>query len=122
MWSLLQEQLKIFYDTVAELTLMNDVLRLSGLPPPLIGVAVGDLRNSLNAFEHLRCFSDYRTPSGIRAYTRLFQILIPVLLTPYFAYLGTEGGTVGMPWVVPETPFRRWGESCVCHVRTSAVP
>ena len=81
------DQLKVFYDTVSEITLMNDVLRLSGLPPPLIAVAVGDLRDSLEAFEHLRCFSDYRTPSGIRAFMRLCQYLIPLLLTPYFATL-----------------------------------
>ena len=89
------QQLKTFYDTFAEITLMNDVLRLSGLPPPLVGVAVRDLRDALTAFEHLRCFSDYRTPSGIRAFMTLCQYLIPLLLTPYFAHMGTLGSTTG---------------------------
>ena len=90
-----KKQLKTFYDAVAELSVVNDVLRLSGVPPPLVSGAVRDLRDALSAFEHLRCFSDYRTPSGIRAFMRLMQWTIPFLLTPYFAYLSLQGtGTV----------------------------
>ena len=85
-------QLKTFYDTVAEIAVVNDVLRLSGVPPPLVACAIRDLRDSLGAFEHLRCFSDYRTPSGIRAFTRLLQCSIPLLLSPYFAHLTLQVG------------------------------
>ena len=103
------EQLKIFYNTVSEITLINDVLRLSGLPAPLIAVAVRDLKESLSAFEHLRAFSDYRTPSTIRAFIRLCEYCIPMLLSPYFAHLAIDGhmvlafiaaGFIGLPFLL----------------------
>ena len=113
------EHLKTFYDTVSEITLMNDVLRLSGLPAPLVTVVAGDLRDSLDAFERLRCFSDYRTPSGIRAFMRLCQYLIPLLLTPYFATLASPDHPAGVPARCPASPLP---PSRIAHPRLCPPP
>ena len=88
-----QMQLVVFYNTMADIMVMNDVLRLSGLPAPLIASAMGHLKTAHEAFEHLRQFSDYRTPSGIRAFISVCKYSIPILLTPYFAHLGWQGET-----------------------------
>ena len=54
------------YDTFSEISLVNDVLRISGLAPPLVSSLVTQLRDVVTGFEKLRMFSDYRTPSVIR--------------------------------------------------------
>ena len=85
------QSLKLFYETVAEITLLNDVLRLSDVPPPLVAAAVRDLKEAMGAFEALRAYADYRTPSTIRIFIHLLIYLIPLVLTPYFAHLATQG-------------------------------
>ena len=85
------ESLQQFYDTVTEITLLNDVLRLSNVPPPLVAAAVRNLKDGMDAFESLRVYSDYRTPSTIRVFITLCLFVIPLMLAPYFATLATEG-------------------------------
>uniref|UniRef100_A0A7S1HWI6 Bestrophin homolog n=2 Tax=Eutreptiella gymnastica TaxID=73025 RepID=A0A7S1HWI6_9EUGL len=82
--------LLLFYQKVAEIALIHDILRLSGIPPPLVASAVGNLRGMTDSFEHLRCFADYRTPSTIRAFIRLCQYAVPLLMAPYFADLAVH--------------------------------
>ena len=80
---------------MSELSLINDVLRVAGLPPPLVATACTDLRECTRAFEYLRCYSDYRTPSTIRS-----------IAPPAGLGLGKEGGGVRWGgWVDPEPPL-----------------
>ena len=64
------------YHHFNDLSLHTDLLRLSGLPAPLITRPVHDLREMISAFEKLRVFSDYRTPCTIRSFVKMSTILV----------------------------------------------
>ena len=83
-------QLRHVYDGLSELSLVNDVLRISGVPAPLVGSLTSTCREVVRSFERLRTFSDYRTPSSIRVFMQLCIVLVPLLLVPGFAHLATE--------------------------------
>ena len=73
----------------SQLCFITDALRLSSLPAPLITRAIHDTREALTSFEGLRVFSDYRTPTNIRAFIRFCVYVVPLILSPHFAALGT---------------------------------
>ena len=75
------------YDTFSELCLANDVLRISGQAPPHISDLAQYLRQIITAFESLRSFSDYRTPSSIRTFIHLGIFIMTLALIPFFAKL-----------------------------------
>ena len=81
------EQLRVIYDLLSEVSLVNDVLRISGIDAPLIASLTSSLGSVVSSFERLRMFSDYRTPSSIRAFIHLCIVLVPLLLIPVFAQL-----------------------------------
>ena len=78
------------YDTFSELSLLNDVLRIAGTAPPHIAHLAGTLQQIISAFEALRVFSDYHTPTSIRAFIRLDIFIMTLLLVPFFAHLARE--------------------------------
>ena len=39
--------------------------------------------------------SDYRTPKGLRAYSKIFLNIFPILFSPYFAKLNVELNFLG---------------------------
>ena len=84
------QQLRLVYDALSELSLVNDVLRISGVAPPLIAALTATLAQVVSSFERLRMFSDYRTPSGIRVFIHVGLLLVPLLLVPLFAHLASE--------------------------------
>ena len=83
-------QLRVVYDVLSELSLVNDVLRISGIDAPLIASLTATLGQVVGSFERLRMFSDYRTPSSIRVFIHLCIVLVPLLLIPAFARLAME--------------------------------
>jgi hypothetical protein len=46
------------------------------------------LRELVAQFETMRNFDHYRTPITLRAFSRFFLTVFPVLFTPYFAFVG----------------------------------
>ena len=84
------DQLQVVYDTVSELTLVNDICRLAEIPTPLCARLHSDLWNLIGSFERLRTFSDYRTPSTIRSFIHLNIFMVPVMLAPFFAEMATQ--------------------------------
>lgn len=46
------------------------------------------LREMIAQFETMRNFEHYRTPITLRAFSRFFLTVFPVLFSPYFAYVG----------------------------------
>ena len=83
-------QLRAVYDLLNELSLVNDVLRISKIDAPLIASLTSTMGRLVGSFESLRMYSDYRTPSSIRAFVHLCNVLVPLLLIPNFAQLATE--------------------------------
>jgi len=43
----------------------------------------------------LSSISDYRTPKGLRAYSKIFLNIFPILFAPYFAKLNVELNFLG---------------------------
>ena len=79
--------LQCVYDIFSEISLVNDVLRISGLPAPMVAALSTNMREIIVAFESLRTFCDYRTPSSVRCFIYLAVVLSPVLLIPSWAAL-----------------------------------
>ncbi|MGE0056627.1 MAG: hypothetical protein AB7P33_15490 [Dehalococcoidia bacterium] len=46
------------------------------------------LRDVMVEFERMRNYNTYRTPITLRAFSRFFLTLLPLMFTPYFAYVG----------------------------------
>ena len=53
------------------------------------------LNNVIVSFENLSAISDYRTPRGLRAYSKIFLNIFPIIFAPYFAYLNQELSFLG---------------------------
>lgn len=49
-----------------------------------------DLRIAMIAYESLSSISDYRTPRGLKAFSKVFLNIFPILFAPYFAYLNVD--------------------------------
>ena len=48
------------------------------------------LNDVISNFEKLSSISDYRTPKGLKAYSKIFLNIFPVIFAPYFANLNTD--------------------------------
>lgn len=80
-------------------------LRRGGVPPPNISRVNESLRSLMQAFELLRNLKIYRTPLALRAYTRLFVTVFPILYSPRFAYIAQENNAL-------------WGALVLCVLYT----
>ena len=87
-----RQQMRAIYDVFSELSLVNDVLRISGIAPPLIASLATTLEAVVGSFERLRMFSDYRTPSSIRTFIHICIVLVPLLLIPVYDCAASERG------------------------------
>lgn len=67
-------------------------LRASGVAPPDVARVQNHLNAAVNAFEVLRAILQYRTPTSLRAHSKLFLNLFPVLYAPLYAQIASEAG------------------------------
>jgi hypothetical protein len=58
------------------------------------------LSKMIISFEELKHIAQYRTPLTLRAYSKLFISILPVLYGPYFAEV-TTGKSLGMAFILP---------------------
>lgn len=80
-------------------------LRGKGVPAPNISRVNESLRSTFQEFELLRNIKIYRTPLALRAYTRFFVSIFPVLYGPLFAYIAKENDAL-------------WGALVLCVLYT----
>lgn len=52
------------------------------------------------AFERLRVVREYRSPRGIRSFTKVFIFVMPLLLSPYYVYVGISSGNTWSPYYI----------------------
>ncbi len=76
-------------------SLKAHVRHMAGLysSPPVTGEISRSnqyLSKMLIDFENLKHIYQYRTPMTLRAYSKVFIFLLPILYGPYFAYLSNE--------------------------------
>ena len=72
--------------------LFNKVLPLNPLYPSVSFF----LTDTITAYETLSGISDYRTPVALKAYSKIFMTIFPIIFAPYFASLSNEFFLVGI--------------------------
>lgn len=83
-----------------QMSIFVEDLKRAGLP----GNEASRIRQyftvALSAYVHLRSIKSYRTPQGIRTFARIFILLTPIVMGPYYAYLAGAGDSdgVGLPF------------------------
>ena len=73
------------YAIFSDFSRSHELLRQAGVPANEISRANQYLRQLIIEFERMSNIANYRTPLALRAYSRLFLNLFPVLFGPYFA-------------------------------------
>lgn len=76
------------YKNFSELSLFIKGLRNRGMVAGELSRVNQYLCKMIEAFENLKHVAQYRTPITLRAYSRIFIILTPILYAPYFAFVG----------------------------------
>ncbi len=79
------QSLQQIFSIFSQFSTSHEKLRYDGVPANEISRANQYLRAIMIDFEHLNNIARYRTPVTLRAYSRLFLNLFPILFGPYFA-------------------------------------
>ncbi|MGE0229678.1 MAG: bestrophin family ion channel [Dehalococcoidia bacterium] len=83
-----QQALARVYAAFSDISASYRDLRAAGVSGSEVSRLGAYLRELMTEFEAMRNFAHYRTPITLRAFSRFFLTLFPVLFTPYFAYVG----------------------------------
>ncbi|MFC1500385.1 hypothetical protein ACFL6T_05160 [Candidatus Zixiibacteriota bacterium] len=78
------------YTRFSELSLFIKGFRTRGMSTGEVSRANQYLSKIIEAFESLKHIFQYRTPRTLRAYSKLFIFLLPVLYGPYFAKISID--------------------------------
>jgi hypothetical protein len=78
------------YHNFSELSLFTKKLRTRGLVAGEISRVNQYISKMIEAFESLKHVAQYRTPITLRAYSRIFIFLTPIIYAPYFAFVGKD--------------------------------
>jgi len=74
--------------------------RSQGMPSGEVSRSNQYLSKMLISFEELKHIDQYRTPLTLRAYSKVFISLIPIIYGPYFAYVTIDKG-LEMAFIMP---------------------
>eukprot|EP00037_Helgoeca_nana_P013420 m.123512 g.123512 ORF g.123512 m.123512 type:complete len:553 (-) comp22018_c0_seq1:183-1841(-) len=82
------QRLGAVYRVFSRLAKNNDLIRTSvlGNNGPLLTRLIHYHATIVTSFERMRVVREYRTPRGIRGYTKLVVFLLPIILAPFFAF------------------------------------
>ena len=86
---------KDIYECFSFFANKNEELRYVGITPTEIGYINFYLKDVISSYENLSAISDYRTPKGMRAYSKIFLNIFPIIFAPYFANLNQEISFLG---------------------------
>lgn len=67
-------------------------LRAAGLAATEVGSLTAGLNRAMVEIEVLRALIDYRTPASLRAHSKIFLNLLPILYAPLYAHIAAEAG------------------------------
>lgn len=76
----------------SDLSASIETLKTAGVPGAETSRANQFLNHGLREYERLRAIADYRTADSLRAYSKVFLNLLPVLFAPYYAEIAAEAG------------------------------
>ncbi len=81
-------ELRAVYRSCSDISASYRVMLNAGATRSEISRLGAYLRDVMVEFERMRNYSTYRTPITLRAFSRFFLTLLPLMFTPYFAYVG----------------------------------
>eukprot|EP00039_Didymoeca_costata_P009454 m.125117 g.125117 ORF g.125117 m.125117 type:complete len:440 (+) comp14488_c0_seq6:135-1454(+) len=86
------QKLGAIYRELSSLSERIEVLRLGKMPAnsPLVSRIIHYHHLMVLSFERVRTVKEYRTPRSIRSFCKIMVVILPVLLSPYFAYLARK--------------------------------
>jgi hypothetical protein len=79
---------------LAQLSRAGEGMRKEGVPAPEISRVNEYLRVICVQFQELKNVRVYRTPIGMRGYSKFFILLFPIIFGPTFNYLSNEAGGI----------------------------
>ena len=83
-----------------KLSLAIKDFRAQGMPSGEVSRSNQYLSKMLIAFEELKHIDQYRTPLTLRAYSKVFINILPIIYGPYFAEVTADEG-LGMAFILP---------------------
>lgn len=86
----INENEKEVYTSFTKLSLFIKKFRDRGLASGEVSRSNQYLSKMIDAFESMKHIYQYRTPRTLRAYSKIFVYLVPVIYGPYFAELGKD--------------------------------
>ena len=125
----MERQEEDVYATFSRLSRFVKSLRAKGLASGEVSRCNQFLSKMIIAFESMKHVYQYRTPRTLRAYSKVFMYVLPVLYGPYFTHIGSDYSQ-GLLYVMPvlfsvilvsldniqdhlENPFDQMGEDDV---------
>ena len=94
------EEVKV-YESFSKLSLYIKSLRKKGLASGEASRCNQFLSKMAIAFENVKHIYQYRTPRTLRAYSRVFITVLPILYGPYFAAIGKEYSQAWLTYIMP---------------------
>lgn len=76
----------------SDLSRSIEALRRTGVPGTELSRVNQYLSQALGEWENLRSVVEYRTPASLRAHSKMFLNVFPVLYAPAYAHIAQEGG------------------------------
>jgi len=83
-----QKNEEIVYENFSELSVFIKKLRIRGMQAGELSRVNQYFSKMVEGFESMKHVAQYRTPVTLRAYSRIFIILTPIIYAPYFAFVG----------------------------------
>ena len=94
--------LRAVYEDFSDMNQLIEKLRASKLPSntAIISRSVHLLNMMCLSFERLRVVREYRSPRSIRSFNKVLTIFLPIILAPYFVYIGIKSKSVWEPYFI----------------------
>ena len=92
--------LRAMYQDFSDANQLIENLRESQLPAntAIISRSIHLLNMMCLSFERLRVIREYRSPRSVRSFNKVFIMLLPIILAPYFVHLGIKGNNTWQPY------------------------
>lgn len=82
------------YEVFSGYSHSHEALRDAGLGSTELSRINNFLWNLISDYERVRMIADYRTPGSLRAFSKIYLNLFPILYAPFYADIAGKGGAV----------------------------
>jgi predicted membrane chloride channel (bestrophin family) len=80
------------YDLFSQVSDSNEAMRSAGLAATEVSRVNNYLREMIQDFEAMRIIAEYRTPSTLRAFSKIYLNSFPLLYAPLYAQIAQDAG------------------------------